>query len=160
MSTREFFTTRFNTERPVTIKVLRALPADQLDYKSHERNNAAGDIAWFLALEQGYFAEMFESGAIHRENVPRPGSLDAIVAEYEKNAARAVKALEAMDDAKWGGDVRMHFNGKFMTAMPIREWAWYLLFDAIHHRGQLSVYLRPMGGKVPAIYGPSGDERP
>lgn len=107
MSTREFFVTRFNVERPVTIKVLRALPQDHLDYKPHERNNSAGDIAWFLALEQGYFAEMFESGAIHRDQVPSPGSL-----------------------------------------------------DAIHHRGQLSVYLRPMGGKVPAIYGPSADERP
>jgi uncharacterized damage-inducible protein DinB len=37
--------------------------------------------------------------------------------------------------------------------------AWGMLFDLIHHRGQLSVYIRPMGGKVPSIYGPSGDEQ-
>jgi uncharacterized damage-inducible protein DinB len=35
---------------------------------------------------------------------------------------------------------------------------WGLLFDAVHHRGQLSAYIRPMGGKVPSIYGPSGDD--
>ena len=43
--------------------------------------------------------------------------------------------------------------------MPIGEFLWFILFDAIHHRGQLSTYIRPMGGQVPAIYGPSGDSR-
>ena len=38
------------------------------------------------------------------------------------------------------------------------EFFWFSLLDAIHHRGQLSVYIRPMGGKVPSIYGPSGDD--
>jgi uncharacterized damage-inducible protein DinB len=160
MSTREFFAERFKAERPASIRVLRALPAEGLNYKPHERNNSAGDIAWFLTLEQSFFAEMFESGSIHRENVPRPQSLDEIVAEYEKQSARAEKALAALDEEKWNGDVRMHFNGKFMMAMPVREWAWFLLFDAIHHRGQLSVYIRPMGGNVPAIYGPSADQKP
>ena len=36
---------------------------------------------------------------------------------------------------------------------------WFILFDAIHHRGQLTVYIRPMGGTVPGVYGPSGDSR-
>jgi uncharacterized damage-inducible protein DinB len=47
-----------------------------------------------------------------------------------------------------------------MMEKPIGEWLLFVLFDAIHHRGQLSAYIRPMGGKVPAIYGPSADERP
>ena len=38
------------------------------------------------------------------------------------------------------------------------DFLWYLFFDAIHHRGQLSTYIRPMGGQVPSIYGPSGDD--
>jgi uncharacterized damage-inducible protein DinB len=41
--------------------------------------------------------------------------------------------------------------------MPRQGLAWMLMLDAIHHRGQLSTYLRPMGGKVPSIYGPSAD---
>jgi len=159
MSTRDFFATRYKTERPVFLKVLRALPADQLDYKPHERNNSAGDIAWLLAREQGAIREMFDTGSIQWGDVPRPRSLEEIVAELEKNAGEVEKRLAKLDDATWDGDVRLNFNGKFMMATPIREWAWFLLFDAIHHRGQLSVYLRPMGGKVPAIYGPSRDER-
>lgn len=46
-----------------------------------------------------------------------------------------------------------------MMESPVGEFLWYLFFDAIHHRGQLAAYLRPMGGKVPAIYGPSADTR-
>jgi GMP synthase (glutamine-hydrolysing) len=50
-------------------------------------------------------------------------------------------------------------EGKMVMEMPIGEFLWFILFDAIHHRGQLSAYIRPMGGSVPAIYGPSGDSR-
>jgi uncharacterized damage-inducible protein DinB len=45
-----------------------------------------------------------------------------------------------------------------VSEQPVGQFLWFILFDAIHHRGQLSAYLRPMGGKVPAIYGPSADE--
>jgi uncharacterized damage-inducible protein DinB len=47
-----------------------------------------------------------------------------------------------------------------VSEQPVSEFLWMIFFDAIHHRGQLTTYLRPMGSKVPAIYGPSGDERP
>jgi uncharacterized damage-inducible protein DinB len=47
-----------------------------------------------------------------------------------------------------------------MSEQPIGQFLWFIHFDAIHHRGQLSAYLRPMGANVPAIYGPSADERP
>ena len=51
------------------------------------------------------------------------------------------------------------FTGpKTMGEIPRKEWIWFLLHDQIHHRGQFSVYLRMVDGKVPSIYGPSGDE--
>ena len=49
-------------------------------------------------------------------------------------------------------------DGHVAWKAPLGEMMWGLLFDAIHHRGQLSTYIRPMGGKVPSIYGPSGDD--
>jgi uncharacterized damage-inducible protein DinB len=49
-------------------------------------------------------------------------------------------------------------DGKPVWEDTVANMVWGFFFDAIHHRGQLSVYLRPMGGKVPSIYGPSGDE--
>jgi uncharacterized damage-inducible protein DinB len=63
-----------------------------------------------------------------------------------------------MDDASWNKPAEFYYQGKVVSNRPAGEFIWFCLFDAIHHRGQLSAYLRPMGGKVPAIYGPSADE--
>ena len=55
------------------------------------------------------------------------------------------------------GSVQLFVAPKTLGDYPTMEFLWFLLFDHIHHRGQLSVYLR-MVGKVPSIYGPSGDQ--
>ena len=54
----------------------------------------------------------------------------------------------------WSGKGQFFSGGKMVLEMPVGEFLWFILFDAIHHRGQLSTYIRPMGGTVPAIYGP------
>ena len=65
-----------------------------------------------------------------------------------------------MDDAAWERNAEFYFGGKKVSNQPVGGFLWFILFDAIHHRGQLTTYLRPMGAKVPAVYGPSADERP
>ena len=62
-----------------------------------------------------------------------------------------------MDDAKWDGKARLLMNGKPMWETTLGDMLFGFLLDAIHHRGQLSSYLRPMGAKVPSIYGESYD---
>ena len=59
-----------------------------------------------------------------------------------------------MDDAAWDKKAQFYYQGKMVSEQPAGQFLWFILFDVIHHRGQLSAYLRPMGGKVPAIYGP------
>ena len=159
MSTREFFVKTFKAERPAFENVIRALPGDRLDYKPHERNSSAGEIAWFLVLELRALVRLLEKGEIHWQQEPRPDSLDAIAAEYAAAADGMERALAATDDAKWEQDGRMYFGGKLMKTAPIGETIWGFLFDAIHHRGQLTAYLRPMGGKVPSVYGPTADSK-
>jgi uncharacterized damage-inducible protein DinB len=69
------------------------------------------------------------------------------------------QTLGGMDDAALEQTVQFPVGpGKFGDFRKI-DFCWFLLHDHIHHRGQLSVYIRLAGGKVPAIYGPSGDER-
>jgi uncharacterized damage-inducible protein DinB len=159
MSTREFFIRRFKIERPAFVKVIRALPSEKLDYKPHERNSSAGDIAWFLAQELRALVQMLETGEIKWENVPTPGSLDEIASKYESAADDMEKALSSADDARWEQDGNMYFGGKLMKTAPIGETLWDFWFDAIHHRGQLTAYLRPMGGTVPPVYGPTADTK-
>jgi uncharacterized damage-inducible protein DinB len=159
MNTREFFRERFKAERKAFVNVLRALPNDRLDYKPTEKNMAAGDIAWFLVLELRTLNDLAKNFEHHWEQPPNPKSIDAIVSAYEAAADDMESQLASMDDAKWGKECRMFYNGKLMKTAPLGETIWDFFFDAIHHRGQLTAYLRPMGGKVPSTYGPTADTR-
>jgi uncharacterized damage-inducible protein DinB len=159
MTTREFFVRQFKAERPAFVKVIRALPNEKLDYKPHERNSSAGDIAWFLVLELRALVKILETGEIHWTQDPSPGSVDGIAAAYEAAADDMERALSSTDDARWEQDGRMYFGGKLMKTALRGETLWDFFFDAIHHRGQLTAYLRPMGGKVPSVYGPTADEK-
>jgi uncharacterized damage-inducible protein DinB len=80
------------------------------------------------------------------------------VAAYEKNAANLQAQVAKADDARWEGPARLKMGGKVVWETTVGDMLFGFLFDAIHHRGQLSSYLRPMGAKVPSIYGPSADD--
>jgi len=158
MANHEFWAQSFQHETPAFIKVLKALPEDKLDYRPHEKNTSAGDLAWQLALEAGHLSDLLDTGVIDFVPSKRPDSLDAIVAQFEKNVDALKTRLSAIDDAKWKapGDFRM--GGQSVWAGSTQELCWGYLFDMIHHRGQLTAYIRPMGGKVPSVYGPSADD--
>jgi len=66
--------------------------------------------------------------------------------------------LGTTDEATWSKNGRFLLDGQVRMEQPIGRFLWLLFFDAIRHRGQRSTYIRPMGGKVPSIYGPSGDD--
>jgi uncharacterized damage-inducible protein DinB len=59
----------------------------------------------------------------------------------------------ALPAERWDGTLEF-----FGSSRPASQMAWSFLFDIVHHRGQITTYLRPMGSTVPQIYGPSGDE--
>jgi uncharacterized damage-inducible protein DinB len=80
------------------------------------------------------------------------------IATYERNAAAFEAKLQTVDDAKWESPARLLMDGKPMWETTLGDMLFGFLFDAVHHRGQLSSYLRPMGARVPSIYGPSGDD--
>ena len=158
MSNREFFLKQFQKEAPKFVSVIRAMPTDRLDYKPHERSTPAGGLAWFLVIELRALLDLVKTGENHWTQPPVPDSTDAIADAYEQTAKEMTAALASVDDAQWASDTRMYF-GEFVRTEPLGETIWDFFFDAIHHRGQLSTYLRPMGGTVPSIYGPSGDSK-
>jgi uncharacterized damage-inducible protein DinB len=158
MNDREFFLARRKAEFPAFRKVLSALPKDKLDYKPHEMSPSAQQLAWLLAKELGSGVELCDAGETTFPTAPAP-ALDEIIATFDRNYAALEERVRGMDEAAWKNVVRLKSGGKVMMETPVGEFLWYLFFDAIHHRGQLAAYLRPMGGKVPAIYGPSADTR-
>ena len=158
MNDREFFLARRKAEYGAFQRVLNALPADQMGYKPHERSPSAGQLVWTLAQELGAANTLCDTGETSFPTAPAP-DVAAMIATFEKNYAGIEARVRKMDEAAWTRSGALKSGGKVMMESPVGEFLWMLFFDAIHHRGQLSAYIRPMGGKVPAIYGPSADSR-
>jgi uncharacterized damage-inducible protein DinB len=158
MSSREHFIQAFKDEVPRFVRVLRAVPPGQSDYKPHPRSMSAADIVWLLASELKDAITLLDKGEVAFAQHPVPAALAESVEAYEKNAAAVKRRLAKVTDAAWRRKARFLVDGKVAWETSLGDMLWGFLFDAIHHRGQLSTYLRPMGAKVPSIYGPSADD--
>lgn len=154
---REYYKQCFAAEKPTFLKVMKAVPADKADYTPHPRSTKAGDLLWLLAAELDDACTLIDRGEVNYVYKPAPGAAESVAA-YEKHAAALEQRLAAIDDAKWDGKARLMMDGKPVWEATLGDMLFGFLFDAIHHRGQLSSYLRPMGAKVPSIYGPSADD--
>lgn len=157
MTNLEFHVARRKAEQAAFSKVLKALPAGKLDYRPHPRSRSAAELAWVLAAEEKALLDLLNTGQIDWKE-DAPPSLDTIVATWEKSAAEVTARLEKLDATGWKKPAKFLMGGQAVWEDTTEGMFWGFLFDAIHHRGQLSTYLRPMGGKVPAIYGPSADD--
>ena len=159
MTNREFFIRCWRREYPTFVKVLRAVPADKLAYRPDPVTRSAGELIWLQVQEKQCWSELLETGKIDWKPTEPTLSLDEMVRAYEKAHSELAPALERVDDQTWNEKITQFvMDGRVYFEVPLGEMFWLGLFDAIHHRGQLSVYLRPMGGRVPAIYGPSADD--
>jgi uncharacterized damage-inducible protein DinB len=157
MTVREFLQNRRKAEYPVFVRVLRALPMDRFDYRPHEKSQSAGEIVWTLARETRACCELVDSGLVNWLPEPIPAEPQAILSAFQEQYEALDERIQHMDEACWQKKAQLLIEGKLYREAPVGEFLWYIFFDAIHHRGQLSTYIRPMGGQVPAIYGPSGD---
>jgi len=158
MSTLAFCIARRKAEQPAFVRVLKAVPDGRLDYRPDPRSRTAGELAWLLAMEEAALVTLLDTGTIEWKEGKPPASVAEIVAAFERDAAAVDERLARLDEAGWEKKARFLLAGAPPWEDAIGEFVWGFLFDAIHHRGQLSTYLRPMGGKVPQIYGPSADD--
>lgn len=153
------FATALEREHATTLKVLRAFPAAHAHFRPHERSNTALQLAWTFVIE-----ERLMSLALKGESVlgsgfpPPPDSWEKALEAFDTQHAELFTGLDGATDAKLHGAVRFFVGPNEMGDIPTLDFLWFMLSDQIHHRGQLSVYLRMAGGKVPSIYGPSADE--
>jgi hypothetical protein len=144
----DFFRERQCSEAPLTARVLRAIPADKLSYRPHPDSQTAGATAWTIVRCLRVCNELANNGKSEMLYVEQFDTLSKSLAER----------LSAKDQKQWVENVTVTANGSPILQQPLGQILWLFLFDAIHHRGQLSAYLRPLGAKVPSIYGKSGDE--
>ena len=157
-STPQFFAARWKDEMPRFARVLRALPNDKLDYKPHDKCTPAGNLGWQIAVEAGNLSELLDSGVVNFVVPPCPATNEEIASTFEQNANAIEAKLGSIDDAKWSGPAKFNMGGQTVWETTVEDMFWGYIFDMVHHRGQLAAYIRPMGGKVPSIYGPSADD--
>jgi uncharacterized damage-inducible protein DinB len=139
-------------ETKTTRNVLSRIPENS-DYRPDPRSRTAKEIAWQIVCEEKMIIEALETGKAEWAPPPMPGTMKAVLDAYETQSAGIAQRWNALTADKWGGN--LEFFGSQRPAAPM---AWSFLFDIVHHRGQITTYLRPMGSTVPQIYGPSGDE--
>ncbi|MDT4965552.1 MAG: hypothetical protein QOJ64_289 [Acidobacteriota bacterium] len=158
MTNREFFLERRKAETPVFMKVLKAIPKDKISYKPADASPTTEQLVWTLTGELKACLDVVADGKAEWKPAPPP-PLEEMISLYERWSNELAEAVSKMDDEAWGKTAQFYMNGKVVSEQPAGTFLWFILFDAIHHRGQLSAYLRPMGAKVPAIYGPSADAK-
>ena len=152
MDEKTLFTNFWTKEAKTTRNVLARIPEGS-DYRPDPKSRTAQQIAWQIVGEEKWIIEALENGKAEWAPGTMPSTMREVVDAYEKQKANIVERLSALPSEKWDGD--MDFFG---SKRPAAAMAWSFLFDIVHHRGQITTYLRPMGSTVPQVYGPSGDE--
>jgi uncharacterized damage-inducible protein DinB len=151
-----FLLPQLKSEQTITKKILSAVPPDKGDYRPDAKCKSAFELAWHLAV-----CEIWLLDAVIRRNfgeiAAMPGDVKTcrdVAQWYGKNFVLRVPLLEALS----GEDLIKPVNFIGLRNDAAVAYLNIAIRHSVHHRGQLSAYLRPMGVKVPAIYVESGDE--
>lgn len=160
MTNREFFLQLCAAEYPRFVGVLQAVPGDRLDYRPHEKSRSAQELLGHLIAHETDLLQLAETGTIHHQIMVPFSDLQDALRIYDDAHRQVMEKFAALSEDEWMRTGQFLVQGHLVMEQPRADLAWMLLLDALHHRGQISTYLRPMGGKVPPIYGPSADTAP
>ena len=153
----DFLIADFEGEMQTTLRILEAVPASHLDYRPDAKSKTGLGLVRHITLEDEWLLNCIANG----EFTPPPDDSDACgimtprdaVARYKEKVPAAVNRVRAMSGEKLTNVINL-FD---MIKAPGVNFLAMAVKHSVHHRAQLSTYLRPMGGKVPGIYGPSAD---
>jgi len=153
----DFLIADFEYEMQTTLRVIEAVPTGHLDYRPDDKSKTALGLVRHITLEDEWLLNCIANGAF----TPPPDDSDACgimdpagaVARYKEKVPVALNRVRAMT----GEELSKVIDLFGMVQAPGVTFLAMTVKHSVHHRGQLSTYLRPMGGKVPGIYGPSAD---
>jgi uncharacterized damage-inducible protein DinB len=163
MAIKDALLPEFDHELAVARKVIERVDDARFDYKPHEKSMTLGRLAAHVAeIPMWGFTILNEPEFNMVSGDYKPSTVKTkaeVLALLDEQAAKIRGVLESKSDAELMSTWTFKADGKEVFAMPrVAAWRSWVMNHLIHHRGQLSVYLRLTGAKVPSIYGPSGDE--
>ena len=152
-----FLIADFEHEIPITLSVIQAVPGNKLNYQPDSKSKTGLGLVRHLALEDAWLLNCIADGAF----TTPPDDSDACgvmnpadgAARYQQSVPQALNRVKAMS----GEQLLRILDLLGMVQAPALVFLSMVIKHSVHHRGQLSTYLRAMGGKVPGIYGPSAD---
>jgi uncharacterized damage-inducible protein DinB len=143
-------------EHRMTCAIVAAIPPDRAEYRPHPDSRSAFDLAWHIVSAEIKYLDAIAAGMFPHDLRPVPDTVRKpadVLAWYTDRFDPAVKRL----DATTGDELLRTVDFYGLRTFPAIVLLQLILNHTIHHRGQLSTYLRPMGAKVPSLYGPSYD---
>jgi uncharacterized damage-inducible protein DinB len=158
MNELEMFLESWDREAENTLKVLRALPATQYDFRPDAGGRSLGELAWHLAEGDAYISYGIEAGQfgmnMRPPNIERPRTVEALAPGYERVHGEAVARIRKLKPEDLDRSISF-----FMDERPIRRILWdAIISHGVHHRGQLTLMCRLAGGAAPGLYGPNREE--
>lgn len=153
----------FEREMQTTRRVLERIPTDKFDWKPHDKSMPLGNLSSHVSNLPKWV--VFTIGQSELDpgtvNLPPATSAEELLSIFDANVAEALASFDQLDGEKLAGSWTLLKGGNPLFTMPraavLRN---FVLNHLIHHRGQLSVYMRLLDIPVPSIYGPSADENP
>jgi uncharacterized damage-inducible protein DinB len=154
----ERFLSTWDREAENTLKLLRALPASQYDFRPDQGGRSLGELAWHLAEGDAYMSFGIEKGQFAMDmkppNIERPRQVEALAPAYDRVHKEAVARIRKLMPADL--DRAIPFFGQ---SLSIRDILWDMIIcHGVHHRGQLALMCRLAGGQAPGLYGPNREE--
>ena len=155
----------FNAEVGNTRKVLEAVPEDRFDWKPHDKSMSLGQLASHLVENptwiDGMIPDELDMAAMEGYKPFAAGSSEELLKAFEDNSKTFETAVSGMSDETLAATWTMKMGDQVMMEAPRQDAIRSIgIHHAIHHRGQLTVYLRLLDVPVPGTYGPSADEQP
>lgn len=165
MTMTEWFLAELESEAAKSRHVLEQVPSGKRDWKPHERSMALGYLSDLVANIPSWVGmaitmnELDIAPKAGSQNRPAPSNTSAeLVAALDKAVARAREALQQTTDAHLETPWRLLAGGQLAFEQPRHQVIRDTFLHSAHHRGQMTVYLRLLGAKVPSVYGPTADD--
>jgi uncharacterized damage-inducible protein DinB len=161
-----FFAEQLEREAPISKRALEQVPEGKPDWKPHEKSMPFGYLSNLVATMPSWITMAVKQDELdlnppggQKYTAPKTDTTAKLLAAHDQAVAEALEALRGTTDSHLATPWKLLVGGRVVVEQPRRVVVADTFTHLAHHRGQLTVYLRLLGAKVPSVYGPSADDR-
>ena len=150
----------FDQEMTTTRRVIERVPSDKGEWKPHPKSFSLGHLAQLVAWMPGWFTQMLQETSLDLATAGKYSyeSTETLLRMFDENVREARKTIAETSDAEFAVPWSLKHADRVLMTLPRAAVTRQTMNHLVHHRGQLTVYLRLLDVPVPSIYGPTADE--